>query len=451
MTYPTFFPPSSKSYSHRYLFGAFLSKSSVYLDSISQCDDIYATQEALSRLGLSIQGNIYSGEHTVLTIQQIAQQYELNAYGSATLSRFLSSILALLPPERCSVIITGNEQLQQRSHAHVDYYASLLNMSVEYLSNTGYLPYRLIPHGIMLPRHIVLPTEQSSSQYISGLLFTLSLASTPHTLSLAPNTLPSFPYICSTLFTLQQYGLSYTCRLIPHRDALSQDITPYALATTYTHYPQCSVHIDITPSRYTQLKHSIPSDFSAISYLLCFGILGTQPIAISYTGGKAPQADRNIVTFLQAMGARIDDTGDFLIAYPSRDRLHAIDIDMRACPDLFPTIAIVEAFAQGSATISHIKHLRTKESNRVHAMLTGLHALGFHVHESDDAVYIGERHYIPSHTIALSSYNDHRIAMAFSLCNIIAPHTCTLDDYECVHKSFPHYWDYFRSLYPFVL
>ena len=446
MKYQTIIPPASKSYSHRYIIGAFLSRKNIDLHNILVCDDIKATQEALSLLGLSIDGTMYSGEHTLFTQQHVEQeQYTLNAQGSATLSRFLSCILCAIP-HRVTFILTGNEQLCQRSHALSSYYATLLNADIDYIKDEYYLPYTLSPHGIPNIQEIDISLEQSSSQYISGLLFALSLSKIERYLYLTPSTIPSFPYICSTLFTLQQYGITLSCFFTDTDNNNTHTIEPSTLATTYTTYSEQKLCIHIQPSTYTKTEHSIPSDFSAISYLLCFGILGSSPIAIPYYGIDAPQADIYFLTILHSMNAHVENKDSTLIAYPSLDMMHTIDIDMSACPDLFPTVAILQAFSSGVSILSNIKHIRTKESDRVHAMLTGLYALGFDVREEENYIYIGERRYTPTYSIPIKTFHDHRIAMAFSLCNVIQEHMCLIDDYDCVQKSFPTYWNIFHSL-----
>ena len=337
-------------------------------------------------------------------------------------------------------------QFQQRSHALTSYYTQLLNTDISYIKSTGYLPYVLSPKGLPDIKDFLISTEQSSSQYISGLLFALSLSQIERSLELFPYKVPSFPYICATLFTLQQYGIAISCFFTPSHEDDSFLITPTSLSTLYKNYPQGKLRIHIKPSSYTITQHHIPSDFSAISYLLCFGILGIHPIIIPYSGIDAPQADTYFLTLLHAMGAHVQNIKSTLIPYPSLKYMHTIDIDMRACPDLFPTIAILQAFSNGMSCLYNIKHIRTKESNRVYAMLKGLYDLGFDVYEKENYVYIGDRRYIPTYTVAIQSFYDHRVAMAFSLCNIIKPNMCSLDNYDCVDKSFPTYWTLFHTL-----
>lgn len=447
MSYHTIIPPASKSYSHRYIFGAFLSGKDIHLENVLFCDDINATKEALSHLGLVITDTIYSGKNTIFTKTELEHtQYTLNAQGSATLSRFLSCILCAIP-HRVTFLLTGNEQLCKRSHALTSYYANLLNTDISYIHEEYHLPYTLSPQGFTNTQIFSLSCEQFSSQYISGLLFALSLSQQDRYLYLTPSLIPSFPYICSTLFTLQQYGIDISCFYIHSQDNTQYTITPKTLATTYKEYPQNELCIHIKPSSYSVTHHSIPSDFSAISYLLCFGLLGTYPVSIPYCGIDAPQADIYFLTILSSMNASIEHRNSTLIAYPSLPYMNAIDIDLSSCPDLFPTVALLQAFASGRAILSNIQYIRTKESNRVSAMLTGLYALGFDVQEGENHVYIGERRYSPTQTVHIATHHDHRIAMAFSLCNIIQSNMCSLDDYDCVCKSFPNYWDIFHSIY----
>lgn len=446
MNYYTILAPSSKSYSHRYLLASCLTKNIVKLHNILLCDDLLATKNIIQTLGVIVDSDLYNPTHSIFHDSSSTPHHCIvDAHGSATLSRFLTCLLADAP-SNYTFTITGNPQLLLRSHKETDYYASLLNLHVHYHLTPHSLPYTITPCGIPLTSSFSLPHHHISSQYISGLLFALARSPIQRNLYCNPYNIPSFPYICSTIYTLQQFGFDISFNFSTDSLSPSYPIDILSCASIYKQFPLASATITINPSSCLHYEHHIPSDFSSISYLLAFGILGSKPIRILYSGADAPQADYSIIQIIRDMGGIIEDDGHTLTAYPSLDSLIAIDIDVDSCPDLFPTFAVLLAFAKGSATLNNIARIRTKESNRVHAIATGLSFLGFQIHEEDNFISIGERSSIPSQMLYLHSFDDHRIAMALSLANIVQPNTVSIDNPLCVQKSFPHYWDIYNAV-----
>ncbi len=144
------------------------------------------------------------------------------------------------------------------------------------------------------------------------------------------------------------------------------------------------------------------------------------------------------------MGLRVSYSSESVTVTRSGS-LWGIDIDMGRWPDLVPTLAVVAAFAEGKTIIRNVAHLRIKETDRLAAVATELKRLGARVEELEDGLIIyGGASLRPA---TIETYDDHRIAMAFSLVGLKVPGV-QIKDPGCVAKSFPNYWEVFESLYP---
>ena len=129
--------------------------------------------------------------------------------------------------------------------------------------------------------------------------------------------------------------------------------------------------------------------------------------------------------------------------------LSGIVVDMGACPDLVPTVAMTAAFAEGETRIINVAHLRIKECDRLSACAAELARAGVKVEEGPDFLAVHgtapDRPSIPEGTV-FSTYNDHRIAMAVSLLGLARGEKVTVDDPSVVRKSFPEFWNVWSAL-----
>jgi 3-phosphoshikimate 1-carboxyvinyltransferase len=152
------------------------------------------------------------------------------------------------------------------------------------------------------------------------------------------------------------------------------------------------------------------------------------------------QGDIRFATILAEMGCRLSGDNGY-IELRGGD-LRGIEIDMNDLPDCVPTLAVVAAFADGPTTISHIEHLRLKETDRISALTAELTRLGARVDTPDGGMQITPR---PLKGCAIETYNDHRIAMSFAIAGLVVPGV-SIQNPECVSKSFPDFWKTFSRL-----
>jgi 3-phosphoshikimate 1-carboxyvinyltransferase len=152
------------------------------------------------------------------------------------------------------------------------------------------------------------------------------------------------------------------------------------------------------------------------------------------------QGDKAIVGLLKKMGACVDITPEYISV--RKERLKAITADLNDSIDLLPTIAILASLAEGTSEFSGIRRARLKESNRVLSVKRGLERVGIEITEESDKLRIAGG---KPRKATISSQNDHRIAMAFSIMGAAAG-GLIIDGAECVSKTYPEYWSTLRSL-----
>ena len=155
---------------------------------------------------------------------------------------------------------------------------------------------------------------------------------------------------------------------------------------------------------------------------------------------RTTQADRHMLHFLEIMNATMKVEGNSVTI--EKSELAPVDVDISDCPDLFPAVCALCAVADGPSTITGIRRLRLKESDRVLAMGNGLKQMGIDTRESDSSftVYGGT----PCEA-AIDPHHDHRIVMAFAMLGLCTGGVTVLDS-ECVAKSYPSFWQDLESL-----
>ena len=216
------------------------------------------------------------------------------------------------------------------------------------------------------------------------------------------------------------------------------------------HWPDM-LCITIPKSPYTPRNIHIEGDFSGASYLLAAGALGKRPVSVSGLRHDSLQGDAAILPILERMGARVEwnthNGTPVVTVFPSS--LRGIDIDMGDCPDLVPTVAVLAARAKtGPTIIRNVSHLTLKESNRRLAPAQELAKIGCCSTITGDSLLLYPLATLRHQTPVLSSHDDHRMAMSLALLELGDDITITLDNTECVSKSYPTFWDDWKKLRP---
>ncbi|EBW6102776.1 3-phosphoshikimate 1-carboxyvinyltransferase [Salmonella enterica subsp. enterica] len=402
--------PGSKSVSNRALLLAALACGKTVLTNLLDSDDVRHMLNALSALGINY---TLSADRTRCDITgnggplRASGALELFLGNAGTAMRPLAAALCLGQNE---IVLTGEPRMKERPIGHLVDSLRQGGANIDYLEQENYPPLRL--RGGFTGGDIEVDGSVSS-QFLTALLMTAPLAP-EDTIIRVKGELVSKPYIDITLNLMKTFGVEITNH----------------------HYQQFVVkggqqyH---SPGRYL-----VEGDASSASYFLAAGAIKGGTVKVTGIGRKSMQGDIRFADVLEKMGATITWGVDFIAC--TRGELHAIDMDMNHIPDAAMTIATTALFAKGTTTLRNIYNWRVKETDRLFAMATELRKVGAEVEEGHDYIRITPPAKL--HHADIGTYNDHRMAMCFSLV-ALSDTPVTILDPKCTAKTFP---DYFEQL-----
>ncbi|ANF78727.1 3-phosphoshikimate 1-carboxyvinyltransferase [Salmonella enterica subsp. enterica serovar Infantis] len=402
--------PGSKSVSNRALLLAALACGKTVLTNLLDSDDVRHMLNALSALGINY---TLSADRTRCDITgnggplRASGALELFLGNAGTAMRPLAAALCLGQNE---IVLTGEPRMKERPIGHLVDSLRQGGANIDYLEQENYPPLRL--RGGFTGGDIEVDGSVSS-QFLTALLMTAPLAP-EDTIIRVKGELVSKPYIDITLNLMKTFGVEITNH----------------------HYQQFVVkggqqyH---SPGRYL-----VEGDASSASYFLAAGAIKGGTVKVTGIGRKSMQGDIRFADVLEKMGATITWGDDFIAC--TRGELHAIDMDMNHIPDAAMTIATTALFAKGTTTLRNIYNWRVKETDRLFAMATELRKVGAEVEEGHDYIRITPPAKLQHADIG--TYNDHRMAMCFSLV-ALSDTPVTILDPKCTAKTFP---DYFEQL-----
>ncbi|MCA8988575.1 MAG: 3-phosphoshikimate 1-carboxyvinyltransferase [Planctomycetaceae bacterium] len=406
-------PPGSKSITNRALVIAALAEGESTLQGTLASDDTRVMLESLKRLGIS---------WTQAAADQIriegcggkipAQKADLWLENSGTSIRFLTALCAIGQGE---YLLDGNQRMRQRPIRDLVTTLSSLGVDLECLEKNGCPPVSVKANG--LTGGLARIEGGISSQFLSGLLMAAPYADNVLDIEVASE-LVSVPYIEMTLDVMQQFGV----------EVQTPDLR----------------HFRISPSRYQGRVYQIEPDASAASYFFALAAITGGRVTIPGLNRKAMQGDVHFVDVLEEMGCEVH-WGENSITVQGRE-LRGIDIDMNAISDTAQTLAAVAVFAQGPTRVRNVAHMRVKETDRVSAVVTELQRLGIHTVEHEDGYEIHPGQIQPA---TIETYDDHRMAMSFSLIGLRVP-GIRIANPGCTAKTYPRFFeDLERLVSPF--
>jgi 3-phosphoshikimate 1-carboxyvinyltransferase len=276
------------------------------------------------------------------------------------------------------------------------------------LEREGHLPLKLGPHAAALRGGDLRLERPASSQFVSALVFAGCLAAAPLTIVLEQGS-PARPYIDMTLATVRAFG----------GDARWLD----------------DASIRVTPSTLTGRRFAIEPDASAATYPLALAAIYGGTTTIEGLGTDSLQGDAHFAGILERFGARVEQTSTRTTVHGT-GFLTSQSVDLGEMPDTALTVAVLALFARGPTRITGVEVLRHHESDRIAAAATELRKLGATVVEHHDGLTIEPPSVLPTEPVAIDTYDDHRMAMAFSLAGHV-----TIMDPMCVRKTFPTYFE----------
>ena len=399
--------PGSKSISNRALLLAALARGDTELSGLLDADDTRVMREALARLGVSFKGNVITGVGGAFPVKKA----DLFLGNAGTAFRPLTAALALSAGE---YRLSGVPRMHERPIRDLVDALRGIGAHIDYLEKEGFPPLQIHP-GRIAPARVKVRGDVSS-QFLTALLMALPLAGSDSTIEVEGE-LISKPYVEITLNVMLRFG-------IPVKRSGWQSFS--VPAGTY-----------VAPG-----KFYVEGDASSASYFLAAGALGGGPVRVQGVGRASIQGDVRFIEVLERMGASVT-TRDDSIEVSGAKKLKAIDMDMNHIPDAAMTAAVLALFADGASTIRNVASWRVKETDRLAAMASELRKLGASVEEGADYLRITPGKLRSAE--AIETYDDHRMAMSFSLVSLGGVSVC-IKDPQCVAKTFPDFFREFRAI-----
>ncbi|MCS7144640.1 MAG: 3-phosphoshikimate 1-carboxyvinyltransferase [Archaeoglobaceae archaeon] len=393
--------PPSKSYTHRAFISASLSKRSIVINPLISGDTL-ATLKACEKIGAGFSRRSYCFEFS--GVDEIKGGGYFNFENSGTTLRIFTGLLSL-----CPEFSTLDGDASLRTRPNKDLVLALKKLGASAKGDELFrAPFRI--KGAIKGGEVEIKAE--SSQFISSLLFSLSLAKGDSYLKIIAT--KSRPYIDLTTDVLEKAGVK-----------VEKTEDGYFIPGE---------------QNFNLRKFEVPADFSSASYLISAGIIaGEVRITNAF---DSMQGDKKIVEICREMGAdvRWDNEKGLIVA--KKSNLSAISFDAGDTPDLVPAIAVLCAVANGVSEIYNAEHLRIKEIDRIAGICKNLRALGVEAEERKDGMRIkgGKKEFFGT----VDSFGDHRMALAFSLLGLLGEVKCRNAD--AVSVSYPGFFDDLRKV-----
>jgi len=449
--------PGSKSVSHRMVICASMGHGTSVIRNILQSDDIHYTISALSKMGALIEDEKDGQIDGCTTGYNIGDHYnsirvtgfggkphpydqEIYLGNSGTSMRLLAGTAAL---GTTLYILTGDHRMQERPMGDL---LNALNMAgAEAISKSGngtppvIIKGGNVKHGNTIGGTICLDCSQSS-QYLSAMLMMGALL--PEGLMIhLPGPAVSAPYVDLTIDVMKKFGV--------HAERLDDK--------TYR-VPGDQI--------YRANNFTVEPDISNASYFWAAGAITGHMVTVTDINQDSLQGDRRLLDIFRQMGCEIQYgiNGIGVRGNQAGSPLKGVEVDMSDIPDVVPTLAVVAAFARGTTKIVNIEHLREKECDRISAVVSQLRKIGVEASEGRDWLSVtgccfndhdgtgssclhllSESSTSSYHGALIETFNDHRIAMAFSISGLKVD-GIEIENEGCVAKSFPTYWEKFDSL-----
>ena len=413
--------PGSKSISNRALLLAALARGDTRLAGVLDSDDTRVMRDALRALGVRLRtGN---GDEVVSGIGGLdfpAKSAQLFLGNAGTAFRPLTAALALAGG---NYVLSGVPRMHERPIGDLIDALRQAGARIDYRGEEGFPPLAIAPRERSGARTVRVRGDVSS-QYLTALLIALGATGEAARVEVE-GALISRPYVELTLGQMEKFGI----------EVKRDEWRAFELAAGPGYVSPGSV--------------SVEGDASSASYFLAAGLLGRGPLRIEGVGRASMQGDVRFAEVIKGMGGSVLMGDDWMKARGTGE-IRAFDMDFNAIPDAAMTAAVLALFAAGPSRLRNIASWRVKETDRIAAMAAELRKFGARVEEGADWLAIDPP---PSFRaprsrlapVAVDTYDDHRMAMCFSLASF-GPHPVRINDPGCVSKTFPAYFTEFARL-----
>lgn len=395
--------PPSKSFSHRALFAAALSRSRVRVGNLIFSDDISACADCVKSLGAKLsfaENSVFVDGKGVGLLNEAC----FNAGESGTALRFIIPVAVMLGG---NFLFEGKGRLP---HRPIDeYYALFDENGVEYTHPDGVnLP--LVTKGTFKNREFGIKCDKSS-QYASGLMLCGMVS--PVTVRITSE-IASKPYLDITCDVLRDFGCDVCVR-----------------GKTYK----------ISPPKSLVSEYTVEGDWSQAAFYLCAAAINGE-VTVKDVKIPSSQGDFAIVDILKSFGADIT-LGNGCVTV-KKSSLFATSFDAHDIPDLVPVLCVLSCFAKGETVIENVANLKLKESDRIAAITEEIIKLGGKISFDGNNLKIQGVGKLKGG--ATDSHGDHRIAMSMAVASVGCEESVEIYGYKSVNKSYPAFFDDWSSL-----
>ena len=406
--------PGSKSITNRILLLSAIADGETMIKHPLQSDDTHHMIEALKILQVDLTQNKNGDIHIKGSQGQFKNKSAEIFLGNAgTAFRPLTAALSF---SQGNYMLSGVPRMHERPIKDLVDALLQLNANISYLNQEGYPPLKISPSEIIVNSSVKIRGD-ISSQFLTALLMAIPLTKKEVSIEIVGD-LISKPYIDITLNLMSRFGV-------------------HVKKIDWQHFliPGSSTYV--SPG-----EIFVEGDASSASYFLAAGALAGD-IEVKGIGKNSIQGDVKFTEALALMGAKIQ-TLEASIKVSKVKTLQAINLDCNHIPDAAMTLAVLALFANGTTKLHNIGSWRVKETDRIKAMATELKKLGAAVVEGEDFIEITPPLHIKE-DVEIDTYDDHRIAMCFSLVSL-KNISITINDPACVNKTFPTYFEVLESI-----
>ena len=419
--------PGSKSISNRALLLAALSSGTTTLKNLLDADDTQVMRKALRQLGLSVSDQADS----ICVVEGCGgkfpvQNADLFMGNAGTAIRPLTAALAM---QGGNYRLSGVPRMHERPIRDLVDGLRQVGAQIDYELQEGYPPIKIIAADIAI-KDVVRVRGDVSSQFLTSLLMALPLVAKDPVKIEVIGELISRPYIDITLKLMARFGINVAC---PDTQSF---VIPAKTADAVYQSPGVLL---------------VEGDASSASYFLALGAIGGGPLRVLGVGSESIQGDVAFADALALMGAKISSGEDWIEVAGVKNpngKLNGITIDCTEIPDAAMTLAVAALFAEGPTRLNNIASWRVKETDRIAAMAKELKKVGAIVEEGADYIVVQAPRSLSdwkSPSEGIDTYDDHRIAMCFSLA-AFGPNALQINDPNCVAKTFPTYFAEFAKI-----
>lgn len=400
--------PGSKSITNRALLLAAMAEGQSTVRGILFSDDSRHFLSCLKALGFSVTASEKTNEAVIVGLggKIPKREAKIDVGSAGTAARFLTAFLGM---SEGRYEITASEQMMKRPMDSLFHSLEELGAKITCLREPGHLP--IIIENTGLKKNEVTVDIEKSSQFLSALLISSCISRQDFTIHMTGE--HGRAYIDLTLSMMRAFGADFQCK-DDHTFFIPRDMA------------------------YQPMEYQVEPDLSAACYFYAMSPILGRKVCVSNVHMDCSQGDLQFVTLLTQLGCTLSDEEQGLVVTPpEQDSYPGVTVDMSAFSDQTMTMAAVAVFATSDTTITGISHIRFQESDRIHAVVAELRKMGIEVEELSDGIVIHPGSPKPS---CVATYEDHRMAMAFSLIGLRSE-GIVIENPLCCRKTFENYFD----------